>query len=131
MWEPATWRSTVRERERRLTEKGFAYSAQQLRDRRERIWRMVNRRMRDLSDSMKNSTDVEAIESELPEFNEHVAEFESVCDAYRDLLGSRELNADDELIQSLTDSIVSFKTKLYDWLNINVVSLHYCILWFR
>ena len=104
------------QRERRLTERGMAYSAQQLRDRR---WRVVNRKMRDLSDSMKNSTDVETIESELPEFNEHVAEFESVCDAYRDLLGSSELDADDELIQSLTDSIVSFKTKLYDWLNIN------------
>ena len=107
------------QRARRLTEKGFAYSAQQLRDRRERIWRVVNRKMRDLSDSMKNSTELEIIESELPEFNEHVAEFESVCDAYRDLLGSSELDADDELIQSLTDSIVSFKTKLYDWLNIN------------
>ena len=82
------------QRARRLTEKGFAYSAQQLRGRRERIWRMVNRRMRDLSDSMKTSTDVEMIESELPEFNEHVAEFESVCGAYRDLLGSSELDAD-------------------------------------
>ena len=107
------------QRERRLTERGLAYSAQQLRDRRERIWRVVNRKIRDLSDSMKNSTDVEAIESELSEFNEHVAEFESVCDAYRDLLGSSELDADDDLIQSLTDSIVSFKTKLYDWLKIN------------
>ena len=107
------------QRDRRSTEKGLAYSVQQLRDRRERIWRVVNRKIRDLSDSMKNSTDVEAIESELPEFNEHVAEFESVCDAYRDLLGSGKLDVDDELIQSLTDSIVSFKTKLYDWLNIN------------
>ena len=53
-----------------------------------------------------------------PEFNEQVAEFESVCDAYRDLLGSSECAADDGLIQSLTDSIISFKTKLYDWLNI-------------
>ena len=107
------------QRARRLTEKGFAYSAQQLRNRRERIWRVVNLKMRDLSDSMKNSTELGIIESELPEFNEHVAEFESVCDAYRDLLGSSELDADDELIQSLTDLIVSFKTKLYDWLNIN------------
>ena len=107
------------QRDRRLTAKGLTYTAQQLLDRRERIWRNVNRRMRDLFSSIKNSTDVEAIESKLPEFNEHVAEFETVCNAYRDLLGSSELDADDELIQSLTDSIVSFKTKLYDWLSIN------------
>ena len=111
--------SSKSQRDRSLTERGLACSVQQLRDRRERIWRVVNRKIRDLSDAMKTSTDVQAIESELPGFNKHVAEFESVCDAYRDLLGSSELGADDEIIQSLTDTIVSFKTRLYDWLNIN------------
>ena len=107
-------------RQRRLTEKGLSYSVQQMVERHSRMWKSVNQKMRNLSSLMKSSKDVKIIESELADFNVHVAEFEDNCRCHRNLVldcGERDGEAD--IIQSINESIVRFKTELYEWLRVN------------
>ena len=107
-------------RQRRLTEKGLSYSMQQMVERRSRMWKSVNHKMRNLSSLMKSSKDVKMIESELADFNVHVAEFEDVCSCHRDLvLDSGERDGEADITQSINQSIVRFKIELYEWLRVN------------
>jgi len=107
-------------RQRRLTEKGLSYSIQQMVERRSRMWKSVNQKMRNLSSLMKSSKDVKMIESELTDFNVHVAEFEDVCSCHRNLvLDSGERDGEADIIQSINESIVRFKTELFEWLRVN------------
>ena len=69
---------------------------------------------------MKSSEDLKMIESELADFNVHVGEFEDVCSCHRNLvLDSGERDGEADIIQSKNESIVRFKTELYEWLRVN------------
>ena len=103
-------------RRRKLTEKGKAYIATFLKERREKINGKIMRKCSIIEDLLFSNKSRIAVEEELAQFNDLCKMLLSIHEEYSQVLDDDERADENEQFDDLDDRVCTFKMKIHSWL---------------
>ena len=106
----------VSTRRRKLTEKGRAYRATLLKERREKISGRMMRKSSIIKDLLLSNKNRIAVEEELAKFNDLFKILLNIHEEYSQVLDDDERAGEDDWFDDLYNKVCTFKRKIHNWL---------------